>query len=53
MTIKYVWLVRCETCNEQVRLVTMTEAKRAYSQHLKKCTDVESPILIEAPYVGS
>jgi len=53
MTIKYVWLVECKSCREGIRLVTMTEAKAAYSKHMKKCTDVEKPILVEAMYVGS
>lgn len=49
----YVWLVRCETCKEGIRLETKTEAKAAYSKHLKKCTDVEKPRLVEAVYIGS
>jgi hypothetical protein len=50
---KYVYLVKCETCREQIRLTTKTEAKRAFSMHLKKCSDVNPPELVEAPYVGS
>lgn len=53
MTIMYVWLVKCPTCKEAIRLENKTAAKRAYSQHLKKCSDVESPVLIESPYVGT
>lgn len=49
---KYVWLIRCETCKEQIRLVTKTEAKQAFTQHLKRCSDVEKPRLVEAPYIG-
>lgn len=53
MTRMYVYLVECKSCKVAIRLETKTEAKQAFSQHLKKCTDVEAPILIEAPYVGS
>ena len=53
MTIMYVWLVRCPTCKEGIRLETKTEAKQAFYKHMKKCSDVEKPILVEAMYVGS
>ncbi len=49
---KFVWLVRCDTCKESIRLERKTEAKIAFSMHLKKCSDVNSPELIEAPFVG-
>jgi hypothetical protein len=49
---KYVWLVHCPSCKESIRLEKKTEAKIAFKMHLKKCTDVNPPELIEAPYVG-
>ena len=53
MTRMYVYLVECKSCKQAVRVETKTEAKGAYSKHLKRCSDVEAPVLIEAPYVGS
>jgi len=53
MTRMYVWLVSCPTCKEAIRLETMTEAKQAFSKHMKKCTDVEKPRLVEAVYIGT
>lgn len=53
MTIMYVWLVECKSCKEAIRLETKTEAKQAFNQHLKKCSDVEKPRLVEAVYIGS
>jgi len=53
MTRMYVWLVECKSCREAIRLVTMTEAKQAFSKHMKKCTDVEKPRLVEAVYIGT
>lgn len=52
MTIMYVWLVKCETCKIAIRLERKTEAKQAFTQHLKRCSDVEKPRLVEAPYIG-
>ena len=53
MTIMYVWLVECKSCKQAVRVETKTEAKGAYSKHLKRCSDVEKPRLVEAVYIGS
>ena len=53
MTRMYVYLVKCSTCNESIRLETKTEAKQAFTQHLKKCSDVEKPRLVEAVYIGT
>jgi hypothetical protein len=53
MTIMYVWLVQCPTCKEGIRLETKTEAKAAYYKHMRKCSDVEKPRLVEAMYIGS
>lgn len=49
----YVYLVECKSCKQAVRVETMTEAKQAFTQHLKKCTDVDKPRLVEAVYIGS
>jgi len=53
MTIMYVWLIHCPTCKEGIRVETKTEAKAAYRKHMRRCSDVEFPVLVEAPYVGS
>jgi hypothetical protein len=50
---KFVWLVRCDTCKESIRLERKTEAKRAFSMHLKKCSDVSVPELVEGPFIGT